>query len=436
MEKKVLVILLCWIAMFLTVNCKKQSSCKNCNINRAPVANAGRDKSISLPVTTVILDGSASSDPDNNIASYVWSKISGPASFSFSNADLMQTQVLHLVQGEYLFELRVTDTEGLIGRDTVKVTVNDDPISNLVDIYVAGVNNNEPVYWKNGQVNYLNGGEVGYSGTSIAVSGSNICVTATRSELMWFHTEAKYWKNGVSTKLGTYAGASAVAISGNDVYVAGYEYDSIGWRAKYWKNGQEVPLASESEQSSASSIVVVGNDVYVAGTDGDVAKYWKNGQAVSLTNGSKQAYANAIAVIGTDVYVAGEESNGTVHVAKYWKNGREVVLSNGTRWAFATAITVSGDDVFVAGWEGDFYGMAGGQGSVAKYWKNGVAVNLTNGNTYAYAQSIAVYESDVYVAGVEFVGSASSAKYWKNGHPVSLSNSGNSSANCIAVVKK
>ena len=92
--------------------------------NHPPVANAGADQSIMLPVNSVNLDGSASSDPDNNIASYSWMKISGPSSFNVSNVSTPQTQVKNLVQGVYGFELKVTDAGGLFSKDTVQVIVN------------------------------------------------------------------------------------------------------------------------------------------------------------------------------------------------------------------------------------------------------------------------------------------------------------------------
>jgi hypothetical protein len=42
-----------------------------------PIANAGADQIITLPTNAVNLDGSASTDPENNITSYAWTKISG-----------------------------------------------------------------------------------------------------------------------------------------------------------------------------------------------------------------------------------------------------------------------------------------------------------------------------------------------------------------------
>jgi hypothetical protein len=305
-------------------------------VNRPPVANAGPDQTINLPVNYVNLDGSASTDPDYNITNYEWKKISGPSPYTFSSANAGQILAIGLVQGVYQFELKVTDAGALNDKDTVQVMVNQEINNSTVDIYVAGMENNLPVYWKNGHSIPLDPQAQGFSGTSIAVVGNDIYIAGTRHELMYIHYAAKYWENGRAIPLGNYAGANSVALSGSDVYVAGWEWESTasGAVAKYWKNGQEVRLTDGTTEANATSIFVIGNDVYVAGDDKGVAKYWKNGQAVSLTDGSHQAYANSIAVVGSDVYVAGSEGNGSVHIAKYWKNGQAVSLTNGTTIVF------------------------------------------------------------------------------------------------------
>ena len=96
--------------------------------NRPPIANAGADATITLP-GLINLDGTKSTDPDNNIASYAWTKISGPSSFTIANANAVYTQVTNLVTGVYQFELKVTDTWGLFSKDIVQLTVNPESIS-------------------------------------------------------------------------------------------------------------------------------------------------------------------------------------------------------------------------------------------------------------------------------------------------------------------
>jgi len=91
--------------------------------NHPPIAIAGADQTIILPTNTVSLDGSGSSDPDNNISSYQWTKISGPLSFSINNSNAVQTQVNNFEQGIYEFELKITDAGGLVSKDTIRITV-------------------------------------------------------------------------------------------------------------------------------------------------------------------------------------------------------------------------------------------------------------------------------------------------------------------------
>lgn len=111
-------------------------------INHPPVAIAGNDTTLIMPANAALLNGSASFDPDNNISSYLWTKISGPAAGNISNANAEQTQINNLVLGIYFFELKVTDAGGLFSKDTIKITVrlvpNKPPIANAgTDITVT-----------------------------------------------------------------------------------------------------------------------------------------------------------------------------------------------------------------------------------------------------------------------------------------------------------
>ncbi len=105
--------------------------------NIAPTANAGADQTITLPVNTANLSGSGS-DPDGTIAAYLWTKISGPAGGTIANAASASTSVNGLLQGIYRYQLRVTDNNGAIGRDTMQITVNPDP--NIAPTANAGAN--------------------------------------------------------------------------------------------------------------------------------------------------------------------------------------------------------------------------------------------------------------------------------------------------------
>jgi hypothetical protein len=91
--------------------------------NTPPTANAGSDKSIVLPTNSVQLTGSGS-DPGGSIASYTWSRISGPTQYTFSNNRIASPTVSNLVQGTYVFRLTVADNAGATDSDDMTVTVN------------------------------------------------------------------------------------------------------------------------------------------------------------------------------------------------------------------------------------------------------------------------------------------------------------------------
>ena len=93
------------------------------------------------------------------------------------------------------------------------------------------------------------------------------------------------------------------------------------------------------------SVHVSGNDVYVVGYERenntiDVANMWKNGIATPLTDGTYNAKANSVFVLNGDVYTVGYEEGSSNDIAKLWKNGIETSLTDGTYYARASAIFV------------------------------------------------------------------------------------------------
>ena len=96
-------------------------------VNRPPVANAGADQTITLPINSILLNGTGSNDPDGTIATYAWSKISGPNAGTIATANAVTTNVTGLTQGVYQYRLQVTDNSGATAADTVQVTVNAAP---------------------------------------------------------------------------------------------------------------------------------------------------------------------------------------------------------------------------------------------------------------------------------------------------------------------
>ena len=99
-------------------------------INDPPRADAGPDQDADEE-TTVTLDGSNSSDPDDGIKSYLWKQLAGPP-VSLSNPETVQPtfEAPNVVGSISLtFELTVTDFGGLKDTDTtiVNLTGENDP---------------------------------------------------------------------------------------------------------------------------------------------------------------------------------------------------------------------------------------------------------------------------------------------------------------------
>jgi hypothetical protein len=91
-------------------------------VNIPPVADAGKDTTITLPANIANLNGNAT-DADGTVTSFQWSKVGGPATFNITNANQAITQATGLIAGTYQFELAVTDNNGAIAKDTMVVTV-------------------------------------------------------------------------------------------------------------------------------------------------------------------------------------------------------------------------------------------------------------------------------------------------------------------------
>ncbi|KAM9384150.1 dyslexia-associated protein KIAA0319-like protein [Pholidichthys leucotaenia] len=103
--------------------------------NKPPEADAGPEKELTLPIDQTTLDGRKSHD-DQKIATYHWTKTSGPDGVKIENADSAVATVTGLVVGKYEFTLTVTDERKLESRDTVTVIVKEEkdqpPIAHVV----------------------------------------------------------------------------------------------------------------------------------------------------------------------------------------------------------------------------------------------------------------------------------------------------------------
>lgn len=103
--------------------------------NLPPMAHAGQDSTISVRHNWFVLDGSRSHDPEDNIITYYWSKIFGPAGYNIKKPRSIQTEAYSLEEGVYQFQLKITDAFNLISMDTVQVIVYPDTLTGMEIIY-------------------------------------------------------------------------------------------------------------------------------------------------------------------------------------------------------------------------------------------------------------------------------------------------------------
>lgn len=87
--------------------------------NIPPVTEAGANVSTDISATT--LHGSDSYDPDGTALTYKWTKVTGPAVFTFSNDAVANPDVTNLLVGTYEFKLETTDANGAKTQDVVFV---------------------------------------------------------------------------------------------------------------------------------------------------------------------------------------------------------------------------------------------------------------------------------------------------------------------------
>ena len=280
------------------------------NNHNAPVAHAGPDQEIVLPVNTASLDGSASTDPDSNIIRYYWTNVSGPSTVTISNAVTAQVQVTSLSEGVYEFELIVTDGDGLIGRDTLQVKVNSATCDGRPYINATLI-----------PVGSLSAGRMGMkcaaAGNKIIFAGGWTPTLTSIVDILDLSTNT--WSASELASDINWRDGFAVASLGNKIFIAGGG-DPIGDWASSMVN---IFDASTNSWSTASlsvprqglSAAVVGNKIFFAG--GGYADYtsWVYSNVVDIyddvsgtwtTDKLSEGRSDLSAVtVGNKIYFAG-----------------------------------------------------------------------------------------------------------------------------------
>ncbi|MCO5237597.1 MAG: T9SS type A sorting domain-containing protein [Chitinophagaceae bacterium] len=109
-------------SMHVIVNANPASSLK---------ANAGENQTITLPTSSVILDGSINSIYPSG-STIKWTKVNGPAGGNVVSPGYIRTTINGLnTEGDYQFQLMITDPNGNVSTSSTHIIVNADPASSL-----------------------------------------------------------------------------------------------------------------------------------------------------------------------------------------------------------------------------------------------------------------------------------------------------------------
>ncbi|WP_415405730.1 SBBP repeat-containing protein [Sulfurovum sp. CS9] len=245
--------------------------------NTPPVANAGPNQTV-LPQETVTLDGSKSSDADDDMLSYQWNFVSKPAG---SNASLSSET-----------DMRPTFVADIVGSYQLRLIVNDGSVSSAADwVVVTAVNHGtlDPTFGEDGIVvhNSAAGGDGDDEGNDIAVdssgntyvTGSSVNAAGTTNMVIWKYKsdgtlDTTFGGDGIVVHLYTDFGSSGNAIaldSAGNIYVTGSfvrpEGDTTNTDMMIWKYKSNGIL----DTSFSGNGIVIDNGA--AGGDGtDVGK--------------------------------------------------------------------------------------------------------------------------------------------------------------------
>jgi alpha-tubulin suppressor-like RCC1 family protein len=298
--------------------------------NAAPVVNVGADQTITLPASAT-LNGTVSDDGlPNGTLTRAWSKVSGPGTVTFANANAEDTTASFSTAGTYV--LRLTANDGALSKiDDVAIVVNAPSTSITIAGALSGgeahslaLKSDGMVYaWGLGRYGQLGRGNTNSSLVAVAIPNFNaVEVAAGRFHSVAVRNDGSVWSWGYNANgqlgLGTTTQtnvpsrvnglADVQAIDAGYLYTMAVTSDGKVWT---WGAGANGQLGNGSNTSAQKTPVqVVGlfgttktiaagmNHALALQSDGTV---WVWGQNTSgqLGIGSTNAFRNTAVKIPT-----------------------------------------------------------------------------------------------------------------------------------------
>ena len=171
--------------------------------NQAPVAVTANDFSTDDD-TTVVLNGSASNDPDGTIVTYSWVQTAGINVSLYNSNKPLATFVAPVLKADsqLSFQLTVTDDDGATSSDTMNVTLRGSSSGNQAPFAAAGsdvsVDENAVVTLNGNASGDSDGSITGYSwtqlaGPTVSLSGANQAVASFTAPEVDADTQLRFY---------------------------------------------------------------------------------------------------------------------------------------------------------------------------------------------------------------------------------------------------
>jgi hypothetical protein len=335
--------------------------------NQQPVAIAGADLEMVLPLNSCGLSGAASYDPDGTITAYQWTKIYGPLTYNMSGANTAVASVTNLVEGYYRFELVVTDNGGLVGKDTVMVSVYASAPTSC-NISNRSVNNyglTEVGFLSEARTPAIAGG-----GDKILFAGGITPGNNVSAVVDIYNTSNKTWS---TAQLSQPRGAISAFNYGSKIYFAGGSHLSATFDEVY--DNVDIydvvtgiwTVAHLSTPRAEIATAAIGNKIFFAG---GTPNWWQGSSRIdiydTLTNqwstaelSEQKMYVSAVTA-GNKIYFAGGEDLGQAY------QGIDIYDDNSKQWSTSTLNSLLGG------------GISGAAIGSTIYWAGPVATGNNN----------------------------------------------------------
>ncbi|MFA5045029.1 MAG: glycosyl hydrolase [Paludibacter sp.] len=295
-----------------------------------PTANAGADLKVVLPLTSTILDGSASSESAGKTLTYKWTQVYGPTVAQFSDSNVVKPTVSGLAEGMYSFKLTVTNSDMRFATDEVMVMVtNTENVAPSVSLTSPADNST----FTEGKPVTISANASDFDGTIAQVDfyvGTSLISSATTAPYtaIWNPTAGNYVITAKATDNGgsvSTSHAANVIISSlmsctTTSTVATQGSFSVGYKCTYETVGTAVTVSFELLDNQPGLIAYLWKETpfgesQMTNVSGNIFSTTLSGQTLgsTISYACKFAYTGGMSVTKYITYVVGSNCGSTTN---------------------------------------------------------------------------------------------------------------------------